>query len=56
MGRKALSPEQRELNRLESVKKYQQTDKYKDYKKRYWLSKKEKITINTKQKILIKMP
>lgn len=53
MGRKALTPEQREINRVATVKKYQQSDKYKDYKRRYWLSKKEIITIDTKQKIII---
>ena len=53
MGRKSLTPEQREINRVATVKKYQQSDKYKEYKRQYWLRKKEIITIDTKQKIII---
>lgn len=46
MGRNALTPEQRKINRIESVRRYQQTHSYKDYKRRYWLSKKETINID----------
>lgn len=54
MGRKALSPEQKKINKIESVKKYQQSNKYKEYKRNYWLRKRELIDIhiNTKNKII----
>ena len=51
MGRKLMSAEQREINRKETIKKYQQSESYKDYKRRYWIKKNEdepKIKLNKK--------